>query len=168
MPLLSRILASSAVALSGLLIAPPVPVDALVTPAGSGSELGHLAARHFAGVSPNHNALAHRKRNVHQKRKRCQQRPVPASSTPASSTTTPDPQPPNPSDNNNNNNNTGNNVSGNNNPSGTNNNNNPGNTNSGYQPPTPPPTDSGSGKLILAWPNGPDASVGQYFTGKAK
>jgi hypothetical protein len=79
--MLSSVFASSAVALVGLLVAAPAHVDALVTPPGSGAPLGHVAARHFAGVSPNHNALARRKRNVHKNRKRCQQRPP--SSTPA-------------------------------------------------------------------------------------
>jgi hypothetical protein len=149
---LSRVIASSAVAaFVGFFVVAPASVDALV--AGSGSELGHLAARHMGGVSPNHHALARRKLNVHKNRKRCQQRP----SSPAA--TTPAPQPTN-------------NDSGDNNNYSSSSSDNAGNPSTTANPaPTtqvPPPSNSGDGKLILAWPNGPDAAVPQYFTGKAK
>jgi hypothetical protein len=158
MSLLSRVLASSAVALVGFIVAGPASVDALAT----GSELGHLAARHMGGVSPNHHALARRKRNVHKNRKRCQQRPTSPTTTP-----TPAPQETNnnsgdyPGDNENNNENTTTN----------NNSGNPSTSVSNPAPTTqvPPPANSGDGKLILAWPNGDEQSaVPQYFTGKAK
>ena len=160
--MLSSVLASSAIALAGLLIAAPAHVDALVTPPGSGSHLGHIAARHLPGVSPNHHALARRKRNVHKNRKRCQQRP--ASSTPAPQQTG--------DYSGGDGGNKGNDNSGNN--GGGNNNNNPGYTSvattTTTQPPyTPPPSNpgNGNGKLLLAWPNGPDRSMSQYFTGHA-
>ena len=155
--MLFSVLTSSAVGLAGLLIAAPAHVNALVTP-GSGSELGHLAARRLAGVSPNHHALARRKTNAHKKRQRCQQRPVSPSSTPAPQQTG-----------------TPNNVAADVYVGGDNNNNNPSNptttppapANTGtYTPPPAPAT--GDGKLILAWPNGAEQYVSEFFTGKAR
>ena len=156
--MLFSVLTSSAVGLAGLLIAAPAHVNALVTP-GSGSELGHLAARRLAGVSPNHHALARRKTNTHKKRQRCQQRPV-SNSTPApeqTGTANADVYVGGGDNNSNNNNN--------------NNNNNPSNPTTTPPAPantgtsTPPP--SGNGKLILAWPNGQEQYINQFFTGKA-
>lgn len=166
--MLFTVLTSSAVGLAGLLIAAPAPVDALVAP-GSGSELGHLAARRLAGVSSNHHALARRKSNAHKKRQRCQQRPVSAASTPA-------PQPSSTDDNSGTNNYVGGNDNNNDNiinlPS------NPATTTTAQPAPTEnytPPAPAGNGKLMLAWPNGPLWTDGhidtqkmqQYFTGKA-
>jgi hypothetical protein len=178
--MLYSVFVSSAVAFAGLLIAAPAPVDALVAP-GSGSELGHLAARRLAGVSPNHNALARRKRNAHKKRQRCQQRPVSASSTPSPQQTdysggtdvgggndnSGGYTPPANNDNSGGDNNTGNTY-----PS------NPTTSQPATEPTTTPPAappattnlpapSTGNGKLILAWPNGADQSVPSYFTGKA-
>jgi len=162
--MLFSVLTSSAVGLAGLLIA--APVDALVTP-GSGSELGHLAARHLGGVSPNHHALARRKSNAHKKRQRCKQRPVsPTTSAPA-------PQQTGTSDNLPVENYVG---GGNDNSGGNNNNNNPVITTPSNPATTPPATPNytppvvpsgGNGKLMLAWPNGPTDHMDQFFSGKA-
>jgi hypothetical protein len=158
--MLFSVLTSSAVGLASLLIAAPAPGNALATP-GSGSELGHLAARRLAGLSPNHHALARRKTNTHKKRQRCQQRPVSPNSTPAPQQTG-----------------TGQdygvniNVGGGNDNSGGNNND-PVTTPSipATTPPpaayTPPPVTVGGNKLMLAWPNG-DENVDKFFTGKAR
>lgn len=156
--MLFSVLTSSAVGLAGLLIA--APVDALVTP-GSGSELGHLAARHLAGVSPNHHALARRKSNAHKKRQRCKQRPVSPTSAPAPQQTgTGDNVP------------VENYVGGGNDNSGSNNN--PVNTTPSNPTTTPPATPNyipppavGTNKLMLAWPNGPTDNMDQFFSGKA-
>lgn len=169
--MLSSVVASSAVALAGLLVAAPAPVAALATPV-AGSELGHLAARHLAGVSPNHHAIARRtrKRTLAKNRKRCQQRPQPQ-------------QPTTDNSNNNNNYNSGGNTDTNN-SDNSNNNNAPGTTNlvanppsnqpqptqPSTQPSTPPPSYTSNGKkLMLAWPNGGDPGIpnSEYFTGNA-
>ena len=166
--MLFSVLTSSAVGLAGLLIAAPAPGNALATP-GSGSELGHLAARRLAGVSPNHHALSRRKTNTHKKRQRCQQRPVSPNSTPAPQQTGTS-------------NDVGvdisvggggNDYSGGDNNNNNNNNNNPVTTPSiptTTPPPatyTPPPASGGNGKLILAWPNAQEQYITQFFTGKA-
>jgi len=164
--MLYSVLTSSAIAFAGLIAA---PVNALVAP-GSGSELGHLAARHLGGVSPNHHALARRKRNAHKKRQRCQQRPVSADSTPA-------PQPTSGGndyvgddssggDNNSNNNNNSGNTYPSNPITTTTQQAQPAPTQPSTQPSNPPAT--GDGKLILAWPNGAEDSMSNYFTGKAR
>jgi len=152
--MLFSVLTSSAVGLAGLLIAAPAHVDALVTP-GSGSELGHLAARRLAGVSPNHHALARRKTNAHKKRQRCQQRPVSPNSTPAPQETG-----------------TPNNVAADIYVGGDNNNNNPSNPTTTPPPPAntgtyTPPAVGGDRKLIVAWPNAQEDHISEFFTGKA-
>jgi hypothetical protein len=137
------VLAASAVTLAGLLLGAPAPVAALVAAPG-GAELGHLAARHLAGVSPNHPALARRKRNVHKNRKRCVQRPTIAVSA----------QQPNTGDNNSTPSNAGD--------SNSNSNNTPAPAPSN---PSPPPTvNSGDSKLMVAY----NAAFSTIFTGKVK
>lgn len=163
--MLFSVLTSSAVGLAGLLIAVPAPGNALATP-GSGSELGHLAARRLAGVSPNHHALSRRKTNTHKKRQRCQQRPM------SSSSSTPAPQQTDTS----NDNGVDLNAGGGNDNSGGNSNNNYNNpvttpsnptTTSAPATYTPPASTGGNHKLILAWPNSNEQYISEFFTGKA-
>ncbi|KAG8830337.1 hypothetical protein FRC17_005023 [Serendipita sp. 399] len=142
MPLLSTLIASSAVAIS-LLSQAALPVNALAAPAHA------LVPRHASpGVSPNHHGLK-RKRNAHKHRKRCVAQNNGVVPTPSSSAVT---NVPTNSGNNNNGGNTGNN----------NNNNN----NGGSYNPNPGAVCAG-GKVGFAWAPDVDANwMGHLKTGK--